>query len=1007
MSAHHASSGGYNHHQIASQVDLANADEPKTCYAADFMPSNESYYGCVNCGDESVDQKRPSLFQLRRLRNDSTQSSVTVGTSFIPSDVKFPTKHGLRSTCLSFKPNSSSLKSLNDTLKVQCVTGLNNGTLCVHDLSIPMSDDENEISVASMSLYPTKSSRPATVVAWRPKIESHAVIGLSTNRKLGRGDREFCCLLWDVEAQRPSRISSKISSTNIYNGQTPLHRFSNNTSVSSLSWSNKEGNTLLVGTYQKIHIYDIRLAGTNTPPSSKSVHNNFVRGIEMHPFHEHIFSTFTNGLDDVKVWDIRRKDSALHGIKPSKAVSTIKWSTNTGCLAVVSSDTVRSYDTLSNRPILTNILHSSSDISCIAFQPRRKEEKFSHSNSLKHPRRMLTVSSNGDVRTIPEILNAPMSISLRDGTLASSFGNSFWINRSKERNTANDDSRYIVNADNSKTILASTSSLIGEDISETMMRRAKYLHINSHPTRPARCLEILSDEIDNVTFKDEGVNALQLWRLWSWIERVEQFIDEYFNNKSDTNRNTLWSASSLVTSGALKLFKEAEEVSGERISALLDCVQYESKARAKVLSACGWIASENITCSSTANVILPKFERKAALHVFKGDLEVSVQCLQKGANALIESSDIETNRYYAEVIHLVAMCIAGFNAKSTVWRDACKSLLKRIDVIDKSKSLNVCYLRAACIFLCNIGQDAFTSSVLLDYSLRLTDRVAFGCLFLPDNELFSFLETSTKRCIDEGNLEGVALTGLGGRLSIRLLQSYLDRTGDIQTIALICTRVMPEDWVYDKETCSEWLQSYRDLLNDFQMWHSRSRFDVGRATYLRTLQKRSNQEDPVSSQQSRSRTSKESASNYIPPQLYARCNYCNLPLNLETHRRGDGAGNSWLSRQKPVLNCCPHCRKPLPRCAICLLPLSCPNPYLELKRERSESITNRESDNSGLSSLIPPAEWWAWCIRCKHGGHSHHLRGWFSKHKVCPVSGCDCMCESDVVSSSYICTEAR
>lgn len=47
--------------------------------------------------------------------------------------------------------------------------------------------------------------------------------------------------------------------------------------------------------------------------------------------------------------------------------------------------------------------------------------------------------------------------------------------------------------------------------------------------------------------------------------------------------------------------------------------------------------------------------------------------------------------------------------------------------------------------------------------------------------------------------------------------------------------------------------------------------------------------------------------------------------------------------------------------------------------------------------------------RCRHGGHAHHIIGWFSKQKVCPVAGCDCECEFDgaiKLSRPAICVEA-
>jgi len=79
----------------------------------------------------------------------------------------------------------------------------------------------------------------------------------------------------------------------------------------------------------------------------------------------------------------------------------------------------------------------------------------------------------------------------------------------------------------------------------------------------------------------------------------------------------------------------------------------------------------------------------------------------------------------------------------------------------------------------------------------------------------------------------------------------------------------------------------------------------------------------------------------VPKQLFVRCNFCNESLPLNVLRRQESTSgnswltqNSWLTREPPVLKCCPACRKPLPRCYVCLLSLGCLNPYLELKRQR-------------------------------------------------------------------------
>jgi hypothetical protein len=142
--------------------------------------------------------------------------------------------------------------------------------------------------------------------------------------------------------------------------------------------------------------------------------------------------------------------------------------------------------------------------------------------------------------------------------------------------------------------------------------------------------------------------------------------------------------------------------------------------------------------------------------------------------------------------------------------------------------------------------------------------------------------------------------------------------------------VLPTDWTCERRMCSEWLESYRLLLNGLQMWNSRAAFDVGRFEHLRRINQggivghSSSGRHAITTKQNH--TEKSQPSNNFPPQLWARCNYCNTSLPLSKLRRQEGIANSWLSRQKPVLTCCPQCKKPLPRCSICLLSLGCLNP---------------------------------------------------------------------------------
>ena len=194
---------------------------------------------------------------------------------------------------------------------------------------------------------------------------------------------------------------------------------------------------------------------------------------------------------------------------------------------------------------------------------------------------------------------------------------------------------------------------------------------------------------------------------------------------------------------------------------------------------------------------------------------------------------------------------------------------------------------------------------------------------------------------------------------------------------------LPAEWAFERRMCLEWLESYRLLLNSLQMWHSRAAFDVGRFEHLRRLKQQqgggnvaltSSGRHFMAKKQQHQKGDKSLVNNNFPPQLWARCNYCNASLPLSKLRRQEGIANSWLSRQKPVLSCCPQCKKPLPRCSICLLSLGYLNPYMELQRERNQYPRNGSNggggnvqgmeDLSGLASL-PFATWFSWCMRCK------------------------------------------
>lgn len=65
---------------------------------------------------------------------------------------------------------------------------------------------------------------------------------------------------------------------------------------------------------------------------------------------------------------------------------------------------------------------------------------------------------------------------------------------------------------------------------------------------------------------------------------------------------------------------------------------------------------------------------------------------------------------------------------------------------------------------------------------------------------------------------------------------------------------------------------------------------------------------------------------------------------------GSASAVEWLTKQRPHMLACPSCRKSLPRCALCLLPMGCINPVIQLQHEIRQRTDARM--NAGLSATF-------------------------------------------------------
>jgi hypothetical protein len=336
------------------------------------------------------------------------------------------------------------------------------------------------------------------------------------------------------------------------------------------------------------------------------------------------------------------------------------------------------------------------------------------------------------------------------------------------------------------------------------------------------------------------------------------------------------------------------------------------------------------------------------------------------------------------------------------------------------------YMRACLVFLGSLtdqndsaeerlGMNLYRT-ILFEKEIDLAVRAAFALSFLSDEDLYVFTQNVTNVCSRNGYLEGLLLTGLNTSAGVAILQSHLNRTGDVQTVALLsCYFQGVVDNADDLKTLENWIDTYKDLLNRWRMFETRAHFQIARKELLHSIA------DQTGLESAR-------AAARVRPQVVARCTFCGGSLslkNLSTSSRPGGQFSSRGAKTKITLGQasstvantrvrgCPRCKKVLPRCSICLVTLDVAVPKA---RQSSQCLLQRGGRNAPSDKktklLLSPehnshvhkskadssshafGQWFTWCQKCRHGGHAGHIDEWFQDHKTCPVTNCDCACNT-------------
>lgn len=153
------------------------------------------------------------------------------------------------------------------------------------------------------------------------------------------------------------------------------------------------------------------------------------------------------------------------------------------------------------------------------------------------------------------------------------------------------------------------------------------------------------------------------------------------------------------------------------------------------------------------------------------------------------------------------------------------------------------------------------ADVLDETSLPLRERLAIALQFVDDISLGSYLRRLQDEARSAGDISGLVVSGLTPS-GLSIIRAWLDRTGDVQSAALLASHVAPA------RTCDpavdRWVEAYRGLLDRWQLFHERCQFDIDRGEVLQAAVREGSIE-PFE---------------WAPRQIVLRCNYCNKPFAM-------------------------------------------------------------------------------------------------------------------------------
>ncbi|CAF3659384.1 unnamed protein product [Rotaria sp. Silwood1] len=347
-----------------------------------------------------------------------------------------------------------------------------------------------------------------------------------------------------------------------------------------------------------------------------------------------------------------------------------------------------------------------------------------------------------------------------------------------------------------------------------------------------------------------------------------------------------------------------------------------------VAQLCGWSNVDSKSGGYDRMALLleqDEFEKVAALYIFQMNVNRALDVLNEG----LQRGGKE------ELATLILALVGSIRATSTNNDD--KILINEFSAV--TKLFHRPYVRAMFGFILTQDGNDLQYECVLDEQLDLNDKVAFAARYLNDQRLYDKLDKLADESREKGDLQGILLTGLRQN-GCELIQKYLDQTSDIRTAALLAIYV-PEDVHQECPYVQEWIEGFRLLLDELQMWNERAEFDIYRSHVTGTTPYRRHYFDRA-----------------INTNQHFSCIFCQTPLEVNqgtssqtptigglstnttstpttplkvqsrasqqtmTTRSSASSSSTYPPPNSDMLMVCAKCRQVLPRCSICMMSLT-------------------------------------------------------------------------------------